>query len=612
MSKRSVNLIALGILTLLMLAATRGAATPQSSLPRFERQLYSIEVQDQEGIAYDHPFLGGFNLPRPHLADIDGDGDLDLFVQEYSNEVMFFEQVGTAAEPRYLWRTDSYKDLEVGEWYHFADVDTDGDFDLLSEQRFSLIRFWRNNGGFDEPEFELVTETLLDTANEVVFSDRQNIPKVGDIDCDGRLDLMLGRLEGTITRYEADGVDDTGAPKFRHVTDNFQDIEIIGQVFGNNLTSLHGANTMALEDIDGDRDLDLFWGDFFEPGLLYIENTGSCTTPSLRSEPEPFPLNDPILTSGYNAPAFGDIDGDFDNDLLVGVLGGAYNPNSTTIDNFLHLEQTAPNSFEVKTRRYVSNIDLGSETFPSFADLDGDGDQDMLVGNKIQPDDNLTGKLFRFENIGTPTEPKFILRGIVPEFTGAYHYAPAFGDLDSDGDLDILMGTWRDELMLVINDGQVTEPNWTIADSAIVKLTRGRNATPTLGDIDDDGDLDLFIGESSGDINFYRNDGGTDGPEFILVDDKYGGIDAGRRSVPTLVDIDTDGDLDLVVGSEAEGLKLYRNNGTLREANFVLDETFDVPVHPFSAPIFTDVDGDGDADLFVGGIGGGLLYFENR
>ena len=612
MSKPSVNLAVLGISTLLALTATTGAVPSQSSLPRFERQLYSIEVQDRDGIAYDHPFLGGFNLPRPHLVDIDGDGDLDLFVQEYSNQVMFFEQVGTAAEPRYLWRTDSYKDLEVGEWYHFADVDADADFDLLGEQRFSLIRFWRNNGGFDEPEFELVTETLLDTAGEVVFSDRQNIPKVGDIDCDGRLDLMLGRLEGTITRYEADGVDDTGAPKFRHITDNFQDIEIIGQVLGNNLPSLHGANTMALEDIDGDGDLDLFWGDFFEPGLLYIENTGSCTTPSLRSEPEPFPLNDPIATSGYNAPAFGDIDGDVDNDLLVGVLGGAYNANSTTIDNFLHLEQTAPNSFEVKTRRYVYNIDLGSETFPSFADLDGDGDQDMLVGNKIQPDDNLTGKLFRFENIGTPTEPKFILRGIVPEFTGDYHFAPAFGDLDSDGDLDILMGTWRDELMLVINEGQVTEPNWTIADPAIVKLTRGRNATPTLGDIDDDGDLDLFIGESSGDINFYRNDGGTDGPKFILVEDKYGGIDAGRRSVPTLVDIDTDGDLDLVVGSEAEGLKLYRNNGTVREASFVLDETFDVPVHPFSAPVFTDIDGDGDADLFVGGIGGGLLYFENR
>ena len=612
MSKPRFNTVALGIISLLALTAVTSAAPPQSSLPRFERQLYSIEVQDEEGIAYDHPFLGGFNLPRPHLVDIDGDGDLDLFVQEYSNQIMFFEQVGTAKEPRYLWRTDSYEDLEVGEWYHFADVDADGDFDLLSEQRFSLIRFWRNNGGFGTPEFELVTETLLDTAGEVVYSDRQNIPKVGDIDCDGRLDLMLGRLEGTITRYEADGIDDTGAPRFRHVTDNFQDIEIIGQVFGNNLPSLHGANTMALEDIDGDRDLDLFWGDFFEPGLLYIENTGSCTTPSLRSEPEPFPLNGPIETSGYNAPAFGDIDGDGDNDLLVGVLGGAYNANSTTIDNFLHLEQTAPNSFEVKTRHYVSNIDLGSETFPSFADLDGDGDLDMLVGNKIQPDDNQTGKLFHFENIGTPTKPKFILRGIVPEFTGAYHFAPAFGDLDSDGDLDIVMGTWRDELMLVINEGSVTEPRWVIVNSAIVKLTRGRNATPTLGDIDGDGDLDLFIGESSGDLNFYRNDGGVEGPEFTLVNDKFGGIDAGRRSVPTLVDIDTDGDFDLVVGSEAEGLKLYRNTGTPNEGVFLLDEAFNVPVHPFSAPVFIDVDSDGDADLFVGGIGGGLLYFENR
>jgi len=613
MKMRQSGLPRKALLAVVALAAAASAseAVPQEGVPPFERRMYAIEVQDENGAPYAHPFLGGFNIPRPHLVDIDGDDDLDLFVQEYSGEVMFFEQVGTRQDPRYLWRTDKYEDLNVGEWYHFADVDADGAFDLLAEQRFSLIRFWRNDGEPGSPAFELVTESLLDTRGEAIFSDRQNIPKVGDIDCDGRLDLMLGRLEGTITRYEADGLDASGAPQFRHITDRFQDIEIIGQVIGDD-PSLHGANTMALEDIDGDGDLDLFWGDFFEPGLLFIENTGSCSTPSLRTEPESFPLNDPIATSGYNAPAFGDIDGDGDNDLLIGVLGGAYNPISTTIDNLYHLEQTASGSFNVVTPRYITNLDVGSETFPAFADLDGDGDLDMLLGNKIQPDDNETGKLFRFENIGTPTAPQFRLRGTMPEFAGQYHFSPAFGDLDGDGDLDILMGTWRDNLMLVINEGSSTEPRWVIVDEAVVTLTRGRNATPALGDIDGDGDLDLFIGESSGDLNFYRNDGGPGSPEFVLVSDKYGGIDAGRRSVPTLVDIDSDGDLDLVLGSEANGLMLYRNDDGGASPTFVLDESFVVDVHPFAAPAFADIDGDGDADLFVGGIGGGLLYYENR
>lgn len=587
-------------------------------LPRMVRDVYPFDVLGEDGEPYEHPFLGGLNIPRPQLLDIDDDDDLDLFVQEYSDAVMFFENEGTPREPRWVWRTDRFRDLGVGEWYHFVDMDDDGDLDALGEEPFSLIRYWRNTGSPDQARYELVTETLLDPDGEAIFSDRQNIPKAADIDCDGRMDLLLGRLEGTITRYEQSDTGENGAPIFRKVTDRFEGIEIIGQVLQQQVgpgrspgPSLHGANTMAMEDIDDDGDLDLFWGDFFEPGLLFVRNTGSCPSPGLTAEPIPFPPNDPVRTSGYNAPGFGDVDGDGDADLLLGVLGGAFNPNRTTVDNFYFFEQQSPTRFDLRTSRFLTQIDVGSESYPAFADLDGDGDLDLVLGNKIEPDDPQSGRLYRFENVGSAAEPRFALRGTFGDWQGDYHLAPAFGDLDDDGDDDFLLASWDDQIALVENRGTAQEPEWITAVEVLVELTRGRNAVPTLGDVDGDGDLDLFVGESSGEVNFYRNVGSAAKPEFELVSDSYLEIDVGRRSAPTLVDLDGDGDLDLVIGSEGEGLFFYRNNGGPGGPAFEEDASLGLSAHPFSTPAFADIDDDGDPDFFAGGIAGGLVFYEN-
>ncbi len=637
-SSRGGSPVAFGTGALLLVLLALPSRPLAEDVGAFEREVYGFEVLDEAGTRYDHPFLAGFNLPRPQLADIDGDGDQDLFVQEYTAAVMFFENVGTPESAEYVWRSDRFQDLDVGEWYLFVDIDGDGDLDLLAEERFSLIRYFRNEGSATEPRFKLLVNQVPDINGEPMFSDRQNIPKVGDLDGDGRLDLLIGRVEGILVHWELDRLRDDGVPVFRHLQDRFEDIEIIGQVLGGPApgmqqqqlqipagiaalpdwssirargSALHGANTMALEDYDGDGDLDLFWGDYFEPGLLLIENRGSRRSVSMRSAPVPFPRNAPIKTSGYNAPSFGDVDGDGDNDLLVGVLGGAFNPNNTTVENLLYLENVGRRRYQERTRRFVSQLDVGSESYPAFADTDGDGDLDLYLGNKIEPGDTQAGRLFLFENIGTSTEPRMQLRGAVEGFDEHYHYAPAFADLDADGDLDILMGTWDDELQLVRNNGDAGQPAWTVADASIAKLTRGRNATPALGDVDADGDLDLFVGESSGEMNFLRNVGSDTEPVFDLIDDKYLAIDVGRRSVPTLTDIDEDGDLDLLIGSESNGLWLYRNNGSAEEPAFEHDPSFSLPVHPFVTPVFADIDGDGDRDFFAGGIGGGLSMFRN-
>lgn len=585
-----------------------GAPPPDAGTPAettWVRVIDPFPVARADGAAVEQPFLGGFNIPRPQLVDIDGDGDEDLFVQETSGSVSFYEHI-PGAVPAYRWRTERYQDLEVGEWYRFVDLDRDGDVDLLAESPFSYVRYWRNDGSSTNARFVEAADSLRDTEGRALFSDRQNIPNATDIDCDGQMDLFIGRLEGTVTRYEETGIDQNDVPRFRHVTDRFENIEIVAQI-----GSRHGANTMAFGDIDDDGDEDLFWGDYFEPGVLLLENTGTCRTPALSGEPVSFPPEGPLRTSGYTAPTVGDVDADGDQDLLVGVLGGAYNPNTTTVENFHWIEQTAPGAFVQRTPRFLSTLDYGAESVPVVVDLDGDGDLDLLVGNKIEPDDTQNGRLYRLVNEGSAREPRFREDGDL-DVGGGYHLVPAFGDLDGDGDLDAVLGTWSDEVRLYRNDATDGSIALVLVDSTAVTLTRGRNATPTLGDLDGDGDLDLIAGEASGYLNYWENTGTATRPEFTLVSDEYGGFDVGRRSFPLLRDHDGDGDLDLVVGSEGEGVRLFRNVGTISEPDFVDDGALHVPTFGFAAPAFADLDGDGVDALLLGGQRGGLWYFENR
>ena len=561
---------------------------------------------DEAGKAFDLPFLGGLDVPRPQFADIDADGDNDLFLQEFRNEVWFFENTGTAKVPKYEWRTDRYQDLDVGEWCRFVDLDADGYLDVLAEQPFSNIRFYRNVGTRQAARFE-PGGTFVDTDGKDIYLDRQNIPAIVDIDCDQRLDLFIGRVEGLVIHYEADA---PGSLRFAFLTDHWEDIEIIGRGGSPGPSMRHGANALAFADFDGDRDLDLFWGDFFEPGVLLIQNIGAtCSTPSFQVDPVQLPFAD-ARTSGYNAPVPVDLDLDGDLDFLMGVIGGSNNPVTTAADNFYWFERTATDRFELRTKRFLNGIDLGSESVPASGDLDADGDLDLVVGSKIDASGD-AGRLTIFRNVGTKGAPSFRQEPALKVFD-AFHLAPTLGDLDGDGDLDMLVGTWNQDIRYFRNQGTAREARFVEDPALAIKPPKTSLVSPVLADIDADGDLDLFVGTATGAIVFYRNDGSAKAAKFVVVSDRLNDLSPGRRSRPAVVDLTGDGVLDLLVGRESGGAVLYRNAGTRTAPRFAEDATLRLALPPISTPLAIDLDDDRRVEVLSGTVSGGLVMWKSR
>ena len=606
MSLRAWIFAALGLTGLAVVGCTGASQTGGTEDEQVFPENYQRVVRPDfsmlgaDGTSIHNPFYGGFNTPRPQFVDIDGDGDEDLFVQERSNRIAFFERVTEGDSARLVWRTDDYRDLDVGEWFRFADLDQDGAPDLLAEQPYSYIRVYRNVGTATAPRFELYTDTLRTPDGTGIFSDRQNIPNVTDLDCDGRLDLFLGRLDGTITRYEA--TDSTGMPTFARVTDNFEGIEIVNRQLG----LRHGANTLTFADVDDDGDPDLFWGDFFEPGLLLIENTGRCGNPVLSGEPEPFPFHNPIETSGYNAPALTDWTGNGHLDLFVGVLGGANDANTSLTDNFYFYENQG-DRYRLRTRQFVGGLDVGSESTVAAGDLDGNGTTDLLIANKIDPKKGTTSLVYPVRNTGSSTAPVY-RRGKALDLPSAYHYAPALGDLTGDGAPDLVLGTWKGKIALHKNTG-----DGTFASPTLKMDTDLRHATPTLGDLTGDGLLDLVVGRADGGVVLFANTGSATEPAFDRTTTLLPASGERSRSAPTLHDVDGDGALDLLVGAK-EGLFVVRNMGTPQAPAFdatpravALDG-----IPRLATPTLADLDGDGRVDLVSGTERGGVVLFQPR
>ena len=244
----------------------------------------------------------------------------------------------------------------------------------------------------------------------------------------------------------------------------------------------------------------------------------------------------------------------------------------------------------------VGNVNDGRA--PALADFDGDGDLDIFVPNAQQ-----ANRLYRNNGNGTFTD---IAASAAVNDTNASNIG-AWGDYDNDGDVDLYVSNDSGQSnTLYRNNGNSTFTNVTATAGVAAAGTNSRGGA--WGDIDGDGDLDLYVVNNGANALFRNNGNGT----FTNITALAGVGDASDGISGSFADHDADGDLDLYVTNwTAAANVLYRNNGN----GTFTDVTTTAGVRPAGNSrhgAWGDIDGDGDLDLHVSRYNAANVLYRNN
>jgi len=379
-----------------------------------------------------------------------------------------------------------------------------------------------------------------------------------DLDGDGLLDLVIGTWSGELKYFKAGG----SSAGLLSLT------EVQGYLPFREMYNSSNASYLlpAFTDLDGDGDADLALGSC--DGLAYWENVGNRTAPifSRRVGESGNPLHRAAQIA-FAAPAFVDIDGDQKLDLICGTADGRLEYFRNTGPKFVAV---------VGTHSPFDNIQKGVYAAPAFTDLDGDGDQDIIVGSYLPfylpvaktylpKVGAVRSRLTFFRNTGTRQTAAFVEENPVasnPFATMQWHESrarPSFADLNFDGRLDVVVG---------VGTASIASGRHSVSGYLAYYEFRGTKGSP------------LFRAEPGGPLD---------------------GEVVSQATQPGFADLNGDGAPDLVAGNANNHLYYYRNMGTashpaINYGPSIFSKSFMEALSSFKSlsPTFADLDGDGN------------------
>lgn len=270
----------------------------------------------------------------------------------------------------------------------------------------------------------------------------------------------------------------------------------------------------------------------------------------------------------------------------------------------------------------IDTVGIGA-TMPSFADLDNDGDQDMLIASY----NGTYITLNYYQNVGADTAANFIHANLpngLSVFSESYVSTIALADMDNDGDYDLIQGQfaanapYQANIVIYRNIGTASTPSFApplVNPLGIQSLNNSYFALVAAADIDNDGDVDIFSGGYY-DLGVFINSGTPTVPAFGLEQDNIFGIPAGQAvAFPAIADLDNDGDKELLFHTYYANNLVYMQDsvyGGLAHFSNAQNSPFSLFADTTQMGLaFVDIDNDGDLDFFYGEYDGGLFFQEN-